>query len=116
MKSAYYYMPPCPQCGSEVTGRYLKKPFMNSDYTMIESLKNGELIRFCKKVPDKNAYCEDCGFTWHELPRFVWLTSEEKDGEVARRGAEKKLAEYVKDRRLDQKPKVRGFFSGWIDF
>ena len=59
----YYYVPPCPACLSRKTGRYVRQPLMAGDmrYVEKESLRNGELVRFAGRIPEKNAYCEDCG-------------------------------------------------------
>lgn len=118
MKTTYYYVPPCPICGSEVTGRYVSKPWVNQKYMMMESLKNGEIIRFRKKVPDKNMFCEDCGFEWREDVRIVRIEQEDKDGEIARRGTEKKLVQYMKENNIDPDKKqfLGGMFSGLTNF
>ena len=66
MKHIYYYVPPCPLCGSPRTGRYMKlHRVMGSEYTERESLKNGEIVRFEETVPYRNVFCEECGYEWH---------------------------------------------------
>ena len=62
----YYYVPPCPACRSRKTGRYVRQPLTAGGmrYVERESLKSGELVRFAPRVPEKNAYCEDCGHEW----------------------------------------------------
>ena len=62
----YYYVPPCPVCGSRKTGRYVRQPLTTGDmlYVERESLRNGELVRFAVHIPEKNAYCDECGYEW----------------------------------------------------
>lgn len=60
----YYYVPPCPQCGSRKTGRYVRTPLTGSGYMKEESLKNGELIRFEAEEPVNNGFCVSCGHEW----------------------------------------------------
>ena len=62
----YYYVPPCPACGSRKTGRYVRQPLTAGDmrFVEVESLRSGELIRFAPRIPEKNVYCEDCGHEW----------------------------------------------------
>lgn len=118
LKTLYYYMPPCPKCKSERTGRYLAQPYVNKHYTVIESLKNGELVQLKKTVPRNNAYCADCGFEWHEEPRLVRIEQEEKEDEIARRGTEKLLYEYYEKNHIDPDKKgiLGGVFSGFTKF
>ena len=127
MKTIYYYVPPCPVCGSEETGRYVQPPFVNRHYMMIESLKNGELIKFRKTKNrfsfftcqnQKNLFCTSCGFEWCEEPRTVWLDSDEKDGEISRRHTEQRLQEYMKNNNIDPDKKkfMGGMFSGLTNF
>lgn len=118
MRTLYYYVPPCPVCGSEVTGRYVTPPLVNRKYMMMESLKNGEIIKFRKKLPDKNMFCESCGFEWHEDVRPVWIEAEDKEGEIARRKTERRLLDYMRENNIDpdRKKFLGGMFSGLIDF
>lgn len=80
----YYYVPPCPQCGSRLTGRYVKQPYTKTDirYVKNESLRHGELIRMTNSVPISNAFCEECGHEWpeHIYARILpaWQVENEK--------------------------------------
>lgn len=118
MKTRYYYVPPCPVCKSEVTGRYVPTPFGNKHYMIMESLRNGEIVRYAKKVPEKNVFCENCGFEWHEDIDMIFIEQEEKEGEIARRGTERKLKKYMEDHNInpDKKQFLGGMFSGLIHF
>lgn len=86
MKQIYYYVPPCPVCGSRRTGRYLRTPFMDHDYTYLDSLKNGELVRFSDQIPDDNCYCADCGHRWHKVINPVFISTDQKEEEKIARG------------------------------
>lgn len=86
MRRIYYFVPPCPVCGSRRTGRYLREPLMDHDYTYLESLKNGEWVRFADSIPDDNCFCMDCGHRWHKVINPVLLNSEQIEDEKAIRG------------------------------
>ena len=118
MRSFYYYVPPCPDCGSAATGRYVNPPLINKDYMIIESLQNGEIIRYKSKLKENRCFCTDCGFEWEESPRVVRITDEEKNGERKRRHTEKLLNEYYKEYGINsnRRKNFKGFFSGIINF
>lgn len=105
-------------CGSEITGRYVQRPYVKADYLVLESLRNGEIVELRKKVPEKNAFCKSCGFEWHEAPRVVWIDEDEKDYERAHRKTEKMLQEYIDEHHIDlyKKPILGGLFSGLTNF
>ena len=111
-------MPPCPKCGSEITGRYVQKPIVKNDYMVLESFKNGEIIETKKRVPKKNAFCKECGFEWTEEARLVLIDEDEKDAEISRRKTEKLMQQYIEEHGidLDKKPILGGLFSGLTNF
>lgn len=88
MKHIYYYVEPCPRCGSRKTGRYIKTPMRGSGYTKKESLKAGELIRFASPVPDNNGFCASCGYEWHTNVETKWWPSDRIEEEKAVRGTQ----------------------------
>lgn len=118
MKHIYYYMPPCPVCGSEITGRYVSTPYIKKDSMVIESLKKGEIVELKKRVPEKNAFCTSCGFQWKEEPRVVLINDDELDAEIARRKTELRLNDYIEQHHIDvdKKPLFGGIFSGLTNF
>lgn len=82
----YYYVPPCPFCGSKMTGRYLKSHWAADDeYVADTSLKNGELVVFRPEIPSKNVFCVNCGHDWTEYIESRFMTLEEIDKEKAAR-------------------------------
>lgn len=93
----YYYVPPCPSCGSRKTGRYVRQPLTAADmrYVETESLKNGELVRFAPRVPEKNAYCEDCGHEWACGISARLVPRERIMEEQAARGSAARYAAYM---------------------
>ncbi len=107
----YYYVPPCPECGSRKTGRYVRKPLTSADawYVETQSLQNGELIRFAKNVPFENAYCEDCGNKWHVLVRACLKTAAEIQDEIEVRGSKEQYEQYIAEN-----PKKKKSFMGKI--
>lgn len=84
---SYKFVPPCPKCGSYCVGRYVKEPFREEDakYMERESLKHGEIIRFCDRIPRDNFFCVDCDNEWHGLAETKWYTRDELENEIKRR-------------------------------
>ena len=113
----YYYVPPCPECGSRRTGRYLRKPYFPDagaeKYMIRQCLENGELVKLVKWVPQKNAYCEDCGHEWEQEIHTAMVSTEKIQEEIAARGTDILLSEYNKINPKKKKTilgKVFGFF------
>lgn len=104
MKSFYYYVPPCPNCGSRITGRYVREPRNKENmlYTARESLAHGELIRFLPFVPRTNAYCEECGFEWPQRVDAKWISKERIAEEKRVRGTNRRYTEF-----MEQNPKKK---------
>lgn len=110
----YYYVPPCPKCGSRKTGRYVRQPHTlhpaeDAWYVQTQSLQNGELVRFARRIPYENVYCEDCGERWHFLVRSGIKTEKEIQIEKKARGTEDKYLRFVEDN-----PKRKKSFFGKI--
>ena len=97
MKHIYYYIPPCPKCGSMHTGRYVKQPRRAEDarYMMEQSLKHGELIRFTYIEPLNNAFCEDCGYEWPQPVRTMRMTRKEIMNASAGKDTMSRYADFV---------------------
>ena len=84
----YYYVEPCPRCGSRRTGRYMRMPITSAGYTMESSIKAGELIKFVQHVPRKNLYCADCGHEWPGIVRTRLLSEAKIQEERKARGTD----------------------------
>lgn len=112
----YYYVPPCPACGSTETGRIVKEPDTHEKYTMISSLKNGEIIMFDPAPePVNNLFCLSCGHQWTGEVDMQMLTREQIRQEQKKRGTPELLREYEAANGIDEKPK-RSIISGWFPF
>ena len=113
----YYNVPPCPQCGSRRTGRYLRKPISidpEDERSMVEKcLKHGELIRFSWMVPIRNAYCEDCGHEWAQNIRVELVSPERIMEEAAARGTMEELERYSENHKK-RKKSVFGRIFGYL--
>ena len=94
MRHIYYYVPPCPNCGCSVTGRYVRQPSMEAGRTEYDSLRHGELVTEVGKVPEKNCYCENCGYEWKEYIGASFLTTSELEEQKSLRGTERKLRQF----------------------
>lgn len=84
---------------------------------MVESLKNGEIIKFKDHIPQKNAFCTECGHTWPESVHAALITPDEMEEEIHARKTEKLLEQYKTANGLTGKKKrfLGGFFSGLLD-
>lgn len=110
-KHLYYYVPPCPKCGSRRTGRYIRQPRLLDDelYTIRESLRNGELVRLAPSVPDHNVYCEDCGYEWTAPVPLMLLTSREIANEREDRSTPARYQQF-----LEEHPRKKKSIAGRI--
>lgn len=105
----YYYVPPCPSCGSRATGRYLKSHRAPDDeYIADASLKNGEVVILRPEVPGNNAFCLTCGCEWPEYVEARFMTLEKIDEEKAARST-KEIMAHEKEEKKGMKKK-RGVF------
>lgn len=88
IKSPYYYVPPCPQCGSRATGRFIKSRGGRQDeWTVMESLKHGELVSPEAEIDSRfTTYCATCGFMWNGKVEIKWLSPSELEDEKIARG------------------------------
>ena len=86
LRIPHYYVPPCPNCGSACTGRYVRHPFVEAEYYEEKSLKNAEIVRFVAKEPVKNCFCVDCGHEWGKTIDISFITKDELKKEHELRG------------------------------
>lgn len=114
-KRPYYYVPPCPNCQSRKTGRYVKNPVVKQDkgYIFEESLKNGEIVEETDIVPVENAFCCDCGYEWSCYIETIWLTPQEILKQKRARGIEGLSEELENEKREERKkePFAKKFFK-----
>lgn len=117
MKKTYYYVSPCPECGSRKTGRYVMPPVLYKDYMMLESLRHGEIIKYRNPEPLKNAFCLECSHEWieHIVPRRI--TADEMADEIRERDTDTLLEAYMEKRGIDpnKKPLFGSLFSGYTN-
>lgn len=108
----YKYVPPCPECGSFCVGRYVKEPFREEDrdYMEEQSLKYGEIIRFCDSIPGENLFCVECDHEWHGYVETKWISKEELEQEIKRRGTRYAYEELMeeKEESKDSSKKKKG--------
>lgn len=95
MRYPYYYVPECPECGSRCTGRFVRNALRDRDYIEEKSLKNGEIIRFSKRIPQDRVFCVDCGHEWEYRVILRFLTREELEKEKEARGTEEAYQELL---------------------
>lgn len=88
IKYPYYYVPPCPHCGSRKTGRYVREPLYRPEYVKEDSLKHGEWIRFLDSIPRDNVFCLSCGNEWPAKISLKLMTQKEIQDEKDARETE----------------------------
>lgn len=110
IKVPYYYVPPCPECRSPRTGRFMKfHSSVNDKYSSKMSLKNGELINFTNRVdPNRQFFCLDCGCEWSEYSSIRWLTLEELDEEKKKRGTDELLDNFIENEHKEKEQPKKG--------
>lgn len=82
----YYYVPPCPFCGSPITGYFVKLRRENDiQWQINECLRHGELIEPVEEMSDKNCFCTECGAEFKAAIETKFLSQEEIDKEKTRR-------------------------------
>ena len=87
VKTPYYYVPPCPECGSKMTGRFISHFTEYDDrWSVVNGLKHGEIIGFKgEEIKDEHtAFCVECNHTWLEyIPlRMYSQTAIQKEKEI----------------------------------
>lgn len=113
----YYYVPPCPNCGSRKTGYYIRS---NGDYqtrwSEIQAFKNGELVEAVPIIPRENAFCIDCGYNWKELIDAKMMSLEFISNEIEARKTNILLKGKIEERDAIRKEKEakRGIVSNKV--
>lgn len=118
IKVPHYDVPPCPNCGSIRTGRFVKYHSSdNDDYITKTSLKNGEIIKFVEEVdPDHDLFCSDCGFTWSEYVPVKWISLDDVKTAKYERGTQPILEDMVAEEKEEKKHEKKGIFRSFIKF
>ncbi len=105
----YYYVPPCPRCGSEVTGRYVKQ--YNSDYSskiVEDGLRHGEIIKVIPSRTQNNCFCLECNYEWGEMLHPKLIKDDELMEEIQKRHINE-LAEALMEK--PEEPKRKRIFG-----
>jgi len=63
----YYNVPPCPACGSPITGRYVRQIAKEDDKRLVmDGLKHGEIIKTSLHGCRDRCFCLECMHEWEE--------------------------------------------------
>ena len=115
IKLPYYYVPPCPNCGSRATGRMIKANRQRSfEWVFVEALKNGELVAPASENFQKNLFCNACGHTWEGPVRQFWLTKEQIVYEKEIRGTDPLLQQKLNE--IAEENKHKGLLKKMFGF
>ncbi len=114
IRKPYYYVPPCPECGSKKTGKIILSHDADTDQYIVETaLKNGELTTIQDEYPfGNNLYCDDCGFTWWGRSKLMWVSPGKILEEKTARGTVE-LLDKIKD---TSKPKKKSGLQKFLVF
>lgn len=120
----YYDIPPCPECGSRRTGRYLRSSFFETENMKIleEGILCGEVVDLTTDPQKKHtAFCRDCGHEWHYEARASVIGKTERDRQRRERFSEKEIEEArltFGERFMDarQRAKEKSFIKRTIPF
>ena len=86
LKKPYYYVPPCPNCGSLITGRFVKaRNDYDADWLIDESLRHGEIVSPVPDVLSENCFCCDCNQTFTGIVKMQWMSLDELDEQKLKR-------------------------------
>ena len=86
LKKPYYYVPSCPNCGSFITGRFVKaRNDYDADWLIDESLRHGEIVSPVPDVLSENCFCCDCNATFTGIVKMQWLSLNELDEQKLKR-------------------------------
>lgn len=120
IKLPYRYVPPCPCCGDNMTGFYIRSVSPKQDFSIQrESIKNAEITKLAAEIPKNNCFCLNCGFEWSAKIKTLWITQQEMNGERIARNTEAILKEYFstedEKRAGKKKEEIKNTFSGLTD-
>ena len=111
LKTRYHYVPPCPRCNSQKTGRFIYMATTNNIDKIISSrMLKGELVKIIPGITEsqyENAYCEECGCEWHANIENLWLNQEQILKERCDRGITKERYKNVKEIKMTAKQKLK---------
>lgn len=94
----YYYVPPCPECNSPITGQYMKlHRETDTEWQINEALRHGELIKALNTVPDRNCFCVNCGHEWFYSIDLALISTKELNIE-----REKRLTAEILNKRIEE--------------
>lgn len=105
MKYYRHITPPCKNCGSEATGRYIfgqstRNTGLLEYISEKKAAKKGELIRYKPQEEsqfENNIFCSECGIEWRGQIIGAWLTKEELNLYKSITNAEEVQKEYLMD-------------------
>ena len=109
----YYYVSPCPNCGSTMTGRIVKnRRDADIDWAIVTALRNGEIVVPVDDPGKENACCLECDHIWCEPIELTFITSEERKRQKSLRNTRSLLDEkskVLKEEKMNEKGPFLGF-------
>ena len=116
IRKPYYYIPPCPVCGSEVTGRIVSGSHRATerDWMINEALRNGEIMLPSLEDTDDNCFCVECGATWYHMISMQMFTLDQINKEKKKRGTAPVLSERYAEIEKREEESPRGTVAKFI--
>lgn len=121
IRMPYYYVAPCPKCGSRMTGRFIRDHRTNDITWVIQSaLRHGELVRAMPELPQyADSFCLSCDNVWFSNNGLRWFTADQIREEKRARHTIEILAamlqraheEEAKKKRIPVVSDIRGFIG-----
>ena len=115
---SYYYVPVCPVCGSQMTGRFILDHRTNDiNYIINDALKHGELVRPVGEIPEhKNAFCVECDNEWLADIKFMFISKNQLSEEKRERNTYEILKERIEEQEAidSQKSRLARHITGFI--
>lgn len=115
IKIPYHNVPPCPKCGSFVTGEFIKMKWNDDKKWLVnDSLKRGEIINPVVEMTENNCFCVECGYAWNENINVENYSLAQIEEEKKKRHTATFLADnlqYIKEHR---KKGLSGLFINFI--
>ena len=110
----YYYVPPCPVCNSNMTGKFMRElsSKYENDWRLKTCLKNGEII--ASSSTNKNTcFCLNCGNEWNgTISLKLW--NKDKISEQKKIRKTDIMLENLNNEKMAENNKKRGIFAKYM--
>lgn len=115
IKIPYHNVPPCPQCGSFVTGEFIKTKWNDDKAWLVDdSLRRGEIVNPVVEMSENNCFCVECGHTWKGSIKVESYSLAQIEEEKKKRHTAVFLADNIQEKKENRKKGLSGLFINFI--